>query len=57
MGVCEDESEITMESRNLPDASARSVASKSYTSEDGEVTTAVPGETEMLSLLSCFNHK
>ncbi len=56
MGVREDESEITNESENLPDASARSVASKSYSGEDGEVATAAPGETEIWSMLSCLNH-
>ncbi|XP_044045919.1 CD209 antigen-like protein E isoform X2 [Siniperca chuatsi] len=38
-----DESEITIEIGNFPDASARSVALKSYIGEDGEAATAVPG--------------
>lgn len=52
-----NESEITIEIGNLPGISARSDALKSYTGEDGEVATPVPGEREMLSMFSCFNYK
>ncbi|XP_038569781.1 CD209 antigen-like protein E isoform X2 [Micropterus salmoides] len=38
-----NESEITIEIGNLPGISARSDALKSYTGEDGEVATPVPG--------------
>lgn len=50
MVVYKEESGITMEIANLPDVSGRCSALKSYTYEDGEVTAAMPGETNIYSL-------
>ncbi|XP_044045921.1 CD209 antigen-like protein E isoform X4 [Siniperca chuatsi] len=49
-----DESEITIEIGNFPDASARSVALKSYIGEDGEAATAVPASPQNIDA-SCKN--
>lgn len=46
--VHKEQSEITMDYENLPDASARGLASNSRSGEHGEVTVAASGETEIL---------
>lgn len=49
-----EQSEITMDYVNLPEASARSTAVKSCSGEDSGVTAAVPGETENLQFIKHF---
>lgn len=54
--VHKEQSEITMDYVNLPKASARSKGLESSSGEDGGVTAAVLGETEILQnkrSLSC----
>lgn len=48
--VHEEQSEITMDHVDLPDASARSDALQTCSGKDGGVIAAVPGETENLQL-------
>lgn len=57
--VHKEQSEITMDYVNIPVASARSKGLESSSGEDGGVTAAVPGQTEILQFNNSlsFNRK